>query len=352
MKKSLRLFMIIGAAVMLAFFFVPTVKLPEEAVSEGGFTWEEAFDVGSVSGLKALTGIEMSSRIKKGIQDVPYMPEAAVAILNDIISIRGVVLALVKLVCPVLIGILWFTGKNENRGKLSGIFSLAHAGVCVAFIFIVKSMLVKWADRFAGFAAFGGSQTKVSVPTPGPNILLFAEVAIALFMAVLSFLIASGKLSENETNMKVVTAALGDAGKNAGAVAAAVGQGVKQSVNHAKAQAASQRRCQNCGAILDAGSDFCGSCGTKYAAQVLTRCAKCGTELEEADAFCPLCGAKQEKKKERLCMHCGNTFSDDFAFCPHCGKEYVDPEKRVCGNCGAALPVGTDFCGKCGTRYE
>ena len=52
MKKSLRPFMIIGAAVMLAFFFMPTVKLPDEALLEGGFTWEEAYDVSSVSGLK------------------------------------------------------------------------------------------------------------------------------------------------------------------------------------------------------------------------------------------------------------------------------------------------------------
>lgn len=102
-------------------------------------------------------------------------------------------------------------------------------------------------------------------------------------------------------------------------------QGVKQSVDNVKAQKTVPRRCQNCGAALSDGSNFCGSCGTKYVAPTTTHCAKCGAEMEEFDSFCPVCGSRQEKKAERLCMYCGKTFSENYAFCPHCGKEYVEP---------------------------
>lgn len=309
MKKSLRLFMIIGAAVMLVFFFLPTATLPI---------------YGGASGWSIMTGVQYGC----------------------VTVIPGNFLSIIKAIVPILIGLIWLFGKMNNKGKISGILCIIHAVICVAFMLMVNSML--------------GNVVKSS-----PGLLMFVEIALAVLLAIVSFMINSGKLSEDETDLKKVASTVGSAGKSAAASVGAAAQSVKANMNNSgsgntsggmnaySAPAGGQlRKCKNCGATLSEGSDFCGKCGTKYVAQIITHCIKCGTELEESDVFCPVCGTKQEKNKERLCMHCGNTFSENFSFCPHCGKEYVAPEKRVCANCGASLPVGMDFCGKCGTRYE
>lgn len=77
--------------------------------------------------------------------------------------------------------------------------------------------------------------------------------------------------------------------------------------------------CENCGATLGDGQEFCAKCGTPKNAPKKNICSKCGTELQEGQEFCHKCGqkagvqvdnnlnsavsqfnAKVEKKKKKL----------------------------------------------------
>ena len=55
------------------------------------------------------------------------------------------------------------------------------------------------------------------------------------------------------------------------------------------------------------------------------RCPNCGNILNEQAKFCPLCGAKQDAQAEAAGNHC-----------PFCG-EALEPGARFCGNCGRDL---------------
>ena len=55
------------------------------------------------------------------------------------------------------------------------------------------------------------------------------------------------------------------------------------------------------------------------------RCPNCGNILNEQAKFCPLCGAKQDEQAEAAGNHC-----------PFCG-EALEPGARFCGNCGRDL---------------
>lgn len=50
--------------------------------------------------------------------------------------------------------------------------------------------------------------------------------------------------------------------------------------------------CNNCGATLGDGQEFCSKCGTPKNAPKLNTCGKCGAELQEGQEFCPKCGQK------------------------------------------------------------
>lgn len=50
--------------------------------------------------------------------------------------------------------------------------------------------------------------------------------------------------------------------------------------------------CQNCGAPLGDGQDFCPKCGTPKNAVMKNVCGKCGAELQDGQEFCPKCGQK------------------------------------------------------------
>ena len=57
-------------------------------------------------------------------------------------------------------------------------------------------------------------------------------------------------------------------------------------------------RCDNCGAVLSAGSAFCNKCGAALTAKkpsAVSSCAKCGASLSGDSSFCTKCGTKVEK---------------------------------------------------------
>jgi RNA polymerase subunit RPABC4/transcription elongation factor Spt4 len=67
--------------------------------------------------------------------------------------------------------------------------------------------------------------------------------------------------------------------------------------------------CNKCGAMMDAGAEFCPSCGEKTAKDF---CANCGAALEGGEKSCAKCGAQLYKEIDlaEFITHC---FSDDFA---------------------------------------
>lgn len=51
-----------------------------------------------------------------------------------------------------------------------------------------------------------------------------------------------------------------------------------------------------------------------------------------------------------VCNNCGATLGDGQEFCPKCGTPKNAPKKNVCGKCGAELQDGQEFCPKCGQK--
>lgn len=50
--------------------------------------------------------------------------------------------------------------------------------------------------------------------------------------------------------------------------------------------------CENCGAPLGDGQEFCPKCGTPKGGKKKNICSKCGAELDDGQIFCPKCGQK------------------------------------------------------------
>ena len=53
-------------------------------------------------------------------------------------------------------------------------------------------------------------------------------------------------------------------------------------------------RCINCQAVVDAGNNFCPSCGSKVEIPSHKYCSGCGLKLDGNVKFCPQCGQKSE----------------------------------------------------------
>lgn len=51
-----------------------------------------------------------------------------------------------------------------------------------------------------------------------------------------------------------------------------------------------------------------------------------------------------------VCQNCGAPLGDGQEFCPKCGTPKNAPKKNVCGKCGAELQDGQEFCPKCGQK--
>lgn len=143
------------------------------------------------------------------------------------------------------------------------------------------------------------------------------------------------------------------------------------------------RRCDNCGAALDAGSEALRRFATSRKGDAgagprddpgapptepgkggtLYLCPTCGAFVSSADATCSHCGASLGEEggptpaEGRPCPHCGATIHLAAEMCPACGRP-VDPVAAaeeiptVCPECGSLAPTGRQTCAVCRTSLR
>ena len=76
----------------------------------------------------------------------------------------------------------------------------------------------------------------------------------------------------------------------------------------------------------------------------------------EENKGCTTFGCKEQHYEEQhtnptdVCQNCGAPLGDGQEFCPKCGTPKNAPKKNVCGKCGAELQEGQEFCPKCGQK--
>ncbi len=90
---------------------------------------------------------------------------------------------------------------------------------------------------------------------------------------------------------------------------------IAQAMQGAQTPAQSAVACPNCKAQIPAGSQFCGSCGTKLAASI--NCPKCNTQLAPGSKFCNNCGTALTATN---CAKCGTAPAAGAKFCAQCGE--------------------------------
>lgn len=79
------------------------------------------------------------------------------------------------------------------------------------------------------------------------------------------------------------------------------------------AQQEATEKCPKCGAVVAAGTKFCGNCGEKIG----NFCPDCGAALPAGAKFCGNCG----KKLTSNCTNCGAELAPGAKFCPECGTK-------------------------------
>lgn len=76
----------------------------------------------------------------------------------------------------------------------------------------------------------------------------------------------------------------------------------------------------------------------------------------EENHGCTTFGCSEQHYEEQhtnptdVCQNCGAPLGDGQEFCPKCGAPKNAPKKNVCGKCGAELQEGQEFCPKCGQK--
>lgn len=76
----------------------------------------------------------------------------------------------------------------------------------------------------------------------------------------------------------------------------------------------------------------------------------------EENHGCTTFGCSEQHYEEQhtnptdVCQNCGAPLGDGQDFCPKCGTPKIAPKKNVCGKCGAELQEGQEFCPKCGQK--
>lgn len=100
--------------------------------------------------------------------------------------------------------------------------------------------------------------------------------------------------------------------------------------------------CETCGAEVQRGVAFCGSCGSPMPRiqpvnmEDVVRCSNCGNTVKKGMRFCTECGSPmaqpvvpimpdvniiEPEKSERFCSNCGTKVNDDAVFCIECGAK-------------------------------
>lgn len=91
-------------------------------------------------------------------------------------------------------------------------------------------------------------------------------------------------------------------------------------------------KCKRCGTDLNAGANFCFSCGEAVASvcdEIL--CEGCGSVLMPEQAFCSVCGRKRPAARpvHVPCKECGEILTPEQTFCPSCGAKRPRVKARV-----------------------
>lgn len=131
----------------------------------------------------------------------------------------------------------------------------------------------------------------------------------------------------------------------------------------AEAQPATTLRCVKCGAPIQAGDKFCGTCGAPAAEALSQQAPAPAPATATATATvtiggptCPTCGAPLEPG-DAFCMSCGQPIPSDLAAGQVAVTVEVDGEsatavERICPHCGSPVEEGERFCSACGHRVE
>ncbi len=97
-------------------------------------------------------------------------------------------------------------------------------------------------------------------------------------------------------------------------------------------------QCPHCGAVNDAESMYCASCGQPLRSGI---CPNCGSEIDLDADFCETC---HRYVKQEVCSFCGAHVNLSDPFCPECG---CPRGGIVCPTCHTLNDFS--FCKQCGT---
>lgn len=63
---------------------------------------------------------------------------------------------------------------------------------------------------------------------------------------------------------------------------------------------------------------------------------------------------ESEKKEviQKKCLNCGKLLETEEDYCPKCGIKYGETKKIICSKCGNEVEFGKKFCGKCGAKID
>ncbi len=193
---------------------------------------------------------------------------------------------------PIAIGASWIV-KKKSLALTSTILGCVNILAWIVYAVILNSQLNDLAELKIG-------------------IVFILDIVLSLAVAVVSLLVFTGKLDEEETDFKKVASTMKDQAASVSAMDFSFGM----------------KTCPNCGAPMKANAKFCTSCGLK---------------VEEV---------KKPETKPKKCAACGKDLDEDDMFCPYCGEKYKLPKERICADCGAKLKEGASFCSRCGAKYE
>lgn len=102
----------------------------------------------------------------------------------------------------------------------------------------------------------------------------------------------------------------------------------------------------------------------------VTSCDNCGAEVQYGAQFCSSCGNVMNKRPQMdtgsnlACANCGNPLAADTLFCTACGTKVENsgaevefqmpetPQNFNCPDCGYELPAEAAFCTECGRKME
>lgn len=102
----------------------------------------------------------------------------------------------------------------------------------------------------------------------------------------------------------------------------------------------------------------------------VTNCDNCGAEVQHGAQFCSTCGNVMNKQSplnaesHLACANCGIPLSADAMFCTACGTKVENASVSIdyqpqevsqnmhCPDCGKELPAEAVFCTECGRKME